>query len=410
MTPGWLLTAIWFVGGVFATGAFWYFLGADSTVGAIVSALGAVGFALLAVVLHVRNDSLRRRGMVPTPVRLLSLVWSYPLLPGENQASWAVKESAVLQGNLGSARDEPGLGVAIVTTEVALAAFGRAADGRIDRCVTWGLQHAQQEPPYLVTAGVRDQSTWGVIEVKPDLRHTLAFGVILARTRRSPKHLDAYVGLAVARQREEDGEWPAESVATTSPVFSALYAVELLHLAVSGDLVAPDLVDPARKARDRGIGWLMRNRDECGMWSTGVLARFPWDRVVASSWVVHRLIQTASLRVNGWRECLESALLAVISGARDSGTWVGCSEAQRQRIEARAAAAVSRVRRLPGAPASVQEAARSYLAEWRDRALRWAKAVPDEELDIATAAFMVEALATGDDLRKWARQVLAYDR
>ena len=57
------------------------------------------------------------------PLRLLSYIWEYPTL-GDPQKSWAVKESAILKGDLVSACKMPGLGIAIFSTELALKAFG----------------------------------------------------------------------------------------------------------------------------------------------------------------------------------------------------------------------------------------------------------------------------------------------
>ena len=51
-----------------------------------------------------------------------------------NTASWAVKESAVLLGSIGVAREEPSLGVAIITTELALASFGLGPMRRAGSC------------------------------------------------------------------------------------------------------------------------------------------------------------------------------------------------------------------------------------------------------------------------------------
>ena len=50
-----------------------------------------------------------------TSERLTSMFWGYPE-QGGNCTSWAVKESFVLRGRLEDAREEPGLGVAIITT------------------------------------------------------------------------------------------------------------------------------------------------------------------------------------------------------------------------------------------------------------------------------------------------------
>lgn len=54
--PDWLSTSTWFVAGIFATGAFWYFLGKDDYVATALSAVGAVMFAIVSIVLQRIND------------------------------------------------------------------------------------------------------------------------------------------------------------------------------------------------------------------------------------------------------------------------------------------------------------------------------------------------------------------
>ena len=362
---------------------------------------------MLAVGLQIRNDSVRQRpGGVAVPHRLLAFVWLYPLT-GENQASWAVKESAVLRGSLGVARDEPGLGVAIITTELALEAFGGAAESRVDRCIRWGLDHSESVPPFQVVAGLREQSSGVTVDVRPDLRHTLAFAVILARSRRHVARLEAYVHLACARQDVESGGWPADSVATISPVFTAIYAVELLHLASAMPEFDSELRSVARRARHRGIEWLIASRDARGLWTSGNLAEFGWDRALATAWVLHRLIQTDDHSVPGWHESLTRALMAMLDLALDPKTWVGCGEDQRQRVEARIASAAARVHAVYGALPGTVEVINPYIRMWRDRALVWLRDTSDDELDVATAAFMVQGLASHERLRSYGKAIAA---
>lgn len=65
MTPDWLHQSLWFVSGVFATGAFWYFLSQKNYHATLWSGFGAVVVALLAVVLLIRNDLIRRERELP---------------------------------------------------------------------------------------------------------------------------------------------------------------------------------------------------------------------------------------------------------------------------------------------------------------------------------------------------------
>ena len=62
MTQTWLLPVTWFVAGVFATGAFWYYLAQRNYHGALWTAYIALVLVLLAVALHIRNDLVRREG------------------------------------------------------------------------------------------------------------------------------------------------------------------------------------------------------------------------------------------------------------------------------------------------------------------------------------------------------------
>jgi hypothetical protein len=52
----WMTPAAWFVAGVFATGSFWYFLSQQNYSGTVLSGIGAVFFAGVAIYLHRRSD------------------------------------------------------------------------------------------------------------------------------------------------------------------------------------------------------------------------------------------------------------------------------------------------------------------------------------------------------------------
>lgn len=404
MTPDWLILTIWFIAGISATGGFWYFLGSQNLVGIIGSACGTVASVVLAIFLHMRNDRLRRLGTGSAPARLLSFIWSYPLT-GENQASWAVKESAALMGDLGTAREMPGLGVAIVTTELALAAFGDAAGSRIDLCISWGVGHAESQPPYRMQVVVREPIHYEKVDVKLDFRHTLAFAVILARTRKQHDYLKSHLRLALENQGD-DGGWPSDSVTTISPVFTAFYAVELLHLAFSDPDVPAEIRNAIPAARTNGLNWLMKQRGSDGLWSSSVFRDCAWDRPFTAAWVLHRLSPTASVGVKGWRQCLDDATYAMIQQALSPQTWAASTEAQRQRVEARIAAAASRVRQMDGLSPRSLDAVRLYLGAWTERAQNWVNRVPSDEIDVGTAAFLVYAMVPDERLPELGQEVL----
>jgi len=404
MTPDWLITTIWFIAGISATGGFWYFLGSKNLVGTISSACGTVAAVALAIFLHLRNDRLRRVGVGSVQARLLSFVWSYPML-GENEASWAVKESAALMGDLGTARDKPSLGVAIVTTELVLAAFGDAADNRIDLCISWGVGHAEKYPPHRIQVIVREPIHYEQVEIKLDFRHTLAFAVILARTRKQYNYLVSHLQLALEMQ-DEDGGWPSDSVATVSPVFTAFYGVELLHLALSHPDIPTEIRNAIPAARAKGLKWLMEHRNSEGLWSSSVLRDFAWDGAFTAAWVLHRLASTADVGVKGWQQCLDDATFGMIQQAIDPRTWEGSTEAQRHRVEARIAAAATRVRQMNGLSSRSLDAVRLYMGAWTERSHTWVKQLSCDEIDVGTAAFLVYAMVPEEQLSQLGHQVL----
>jgi hypothetical protein len=55
--PDWAIQSSWWVSGIFATGAAWYFLSKGDYLYTSLSIAGAVGFAVLAVSLHRRRDA-----------------------------------------------------------------------------------------------------------------------------------------------------------------------------------------------------------------------------------------------------------------------------------------------------------------------------------------------------------------
>jgi len=66
--PDWTIQVAWWVSGVFATGAVWYFLSTNNVAYAIGSALIAVLFAGVAVFLHRRKDALAA-ALVPSELK-----------------------------------------------------------------------------------------------------------------------------------------------------------------------------------------------------------------------------------------------------------------------------------------------------------------------------------------------------
>jgi hypothetical protein len=58
--PDWLVQLVWFLAGVYATGALWYFLSRDDSLSAALSFGGAVVLTFVAVQLHRLNDRTSR--------------------------------------------------------------------------------------------------------------------------------------------------------------------------------------------------------------------------------------------------------------------------------------------------------------------------------------------------------------
>ena len=56
LVSDWLIQLVWFLAGICATGAFWYFLSRDDIVSTILSGLAAAAFAIIAIYLHRLND------------------------------------------------------------------------------------------------------------------------------------------------------------------------------------------------------------------------------------------------------------------------------------------------------------------------------------------------------------------
>jgi hypothetical protein len=61
--PDWLIQLLWWISGIFATGALWYFLSIKDHLYAGVSGVLAATFALLAIALHRRKDQLAEQAL-----------------------------------------------------------------------------------------------------------------------------------------------------------------------------------------------------------------------------------------------------------------------------------------------------------------------------------------------------------
>lgn len=337
-------------------------------------------------------------------VALLSYIWQYPKGDGVRR-SWAVKESSVLRGDLEEARRYPGAGIAVFSTHLAGVFPEGTVQNHIAKCVHfWAVEEAQPNDPYLVMTRNPDSITGHVTRV-PDFRHTIAVAIILARTGLRPDQMRHYRHLVLEKQRE-DGGWPAGEGATVTELFSAIYAVEFLHLCAQ----ARNLDDTERKvierALDDGVAWLIRDTKGTQFWECGVFENEPWDWIIATAWVIRRLAPYADHGHAKWIECLSDALGELVHVANSKRHTLGNDSTQHFRVEARIAAATSVALRTLPLDAVKRANTAEYLGDWRDRAYKVLGDSDSGPLDLATALFLVDSLVESDKLRSYARRAL----
>ncbi|MBT8419925.1 MAG: hypothetical protein KJO08_03590 [Gammaproteobacteria bacterium] len=323
------------------------------------------------------------------PEQLLTFIWDYPLGPG-NQASWAVREIALLRGEFNLAREQPSLGIAIASTEFTSGVFGETANSRIDICIQWAMARTDPKPPHYFLVEVTHPPIWHVTK-EPDFRHTLALAIILARNNRHPKRLEGYVDIVLESQRE-DGGWAPGGNTEASEMFTVLYAIELLHECAN----LSDLSDNRRiacaKARDRALRWLMDNRTSTGLWVGGVLSEYAWEGLHTTSWVLDRLCRLNDVIVAGWRDCFIDGLSTMIREASGPSPWRGTDPHRRNMVEARVAASVRNARAFWSLRDDPRHLADSYLEGWERQARGWLSSLSISEIDLATAVFLLEGL------------------
>ncbi|AVG16858.1 hypothetical protein CFN79_13915 [Chromobacterium vaccinii] len=63
IVPDWLIQTIWWISGIFATGALWYFISIKDYSSATGSGAAAVIFAMIAIALHRRKDQLAEQAI-----------------------------------------------------------------------------------------------------------------------------------------------------------------------------------------------------------------------------------------------------------------------------------------------------------------------------------------------------------
>jgi hypothetical protein len=395
----------WFVAAI-AAGGLWYFPTESNWFG--LGLVAAVTAALLFIAAFLQAMHGRSSALIPArrdAKYLLRLVWNYPLR-GHQQRSWAVKESAVLLGEMDKAQEHPGIAVAMVTTELALLVFGCAVDNRIDSFVAWALERCEARPPFRLIEPDRDPIGYTTKNLL-DLRHTLALAVVLMRAGREHDRTAEHIRLALQTQ-QKDGSWyPAKATKADNALFTTLYGTELLCLAARNPLVSREALCEIARARTKAFEWLIRNRDKEGVWSTGLFQDHSWDTAVGTAWVLHRPLSPPRKLADQWRRCREVAIARTIQLVERRETWLGISDALRFRIEARVAAAIGRTTSCRNWSVTAAEQTARYMGAWAIRSRTTLRRLDEADIDLGTAAFVLWSLWDIDDLVPLGRSILA---
>jgi hypothetical protein len=238
----------------------------------------------------------------------------------------------------------------------------------------------------------------------PDFRHTLALAVILARSK-TYGYLDGYVRMVLEKQRDDGGWYPGGGI-TVSEVFTVFYAVELLHLCAEDPHFVSDFRRKFELARDRGLEWLIANCTTTGLWESGVLTGFGWDDLFTTAWVLHRLSPISSRSVPAWEPCVEHALMILVQRSMDANSSTYSNPDERNRVEARIGAAVAKTVANHKLRKSTVDLIEEYLPNWRKQATTWVTTLPDADLDLATATFLLRGLYAHGELLDHANRIL----
>ena len=141
--PDWLPQLVWFVAGIYATGALWYFLSKDDFIAAGLSFVGAAVMTFIAVQLQRINDrSARflkvREGLAAEVERATSLLkrQSESPLPIKEHNDWIAEVESWLQSNLDRSyvvRFSNFSGMTFYSDGSERATFRNSLDGRVHR-------------------------------------------------------------------------------------------------------------------------------------------------------------------------------------------------------------------------------------------------------------------------------------
>ncbi len=342
------------------------------------------------------NDSTSKENIVD---RLISLFWQYPQAGGYRR-SWAVKESAVLLGHLESAQEKPGLGIAIFSTQLAKEFFGKAAENRIDNCINWALENTQVDPPYLVQVESRNPITYE-LEIKPDLRHSISLGIILARMSKHLIHVEHYLDVVLGAQSSEGG-WPIGSGTTTSEIFSTLYAIEFLSLCTKIKKNNTTKKINSERAMIRGFNWLTKKaHSKHYLWRTSLFEDYPWNSIFTSSWILRRLSPLKEIDSILKNKVFVPAINSMVRLMRQKSPWEKTEQLQKFRVEARAASAISTVLRSLTLDSFLEETLGLFLNDWKKRSTKILNNISEDNLDLATTLFLIDSFLDPNDIQDW---------
>jgi hypothetical protein len=329
---------------------------------------------------------------------LLRKLWKYPDAGGI-YSSWAVKESDTLRGEVGRAAQRPGLGIALFTTELATEVFGIKSQPKIRACVDWGVSRTAASPPYLLVEESLDPIT-GRITKKSDFRHTLALGILMTRSGTHVNHQRHYLQIALENVCG-DGGWPAVLDGKESDLPATAYGVEYIAALSRYNWATTEGITDALRL---GQEWLILSTSSDGGWSTGIFAGTSWDHVWSTAYLLPRLLDSQIPTFPEWTQAMSAAGAALLRGAYMADyTDVHL----RFRVEARIAAALTRVLQARLLSPLNQDSAESWLHEWERRYLEALKKLPAKECDLATTTFASRALLKGMDYRKVGDNILA---
>jgi hypothetical protein len=330
--------------------------------------------------------------------RLIKNFWDYPN-KGGSYSSWAVKESLVLKGKLDEAKEKPGLGIAIVTTEFALQVYDDNAYSRIDKCISWALSHSISESDGLLSVEQINPITQEVRYIS-DFRHTLALAIILARSGKLKDKLKKYL-LYVLENQNIDGGWSAGKYGD-SELFTVVYAVELLTLCIQ----SPELFDNdiLLMTREKALDWIVSRIGQNGMWCSGYLSEYEWDDIDSTSWIIHRLMGIYDISRDDWGVGITTALINMVYKSLKPDTWRGTGDLQRFRVEARVFSAVQRVVDME-INNRCQEELKLYLSDWRERSINFAKSIDSQDWDIATIVFYLQSVCSLVDIKEYSAEI-----